>query len=533
MVSLSDYLENQYMSTLNQLTEESPRITSELLEQYKEIIITTLIQQFGLDKLQKFKDGGNVTTLHNARLGTFANVEDEKRFNTSYNKKTRKQIYEKDFALNRKKEFQNNSHIHDGYTNKELKKDGRAHKDHIISAASIHKNDEARLYMTDEKRGAMATNKKNLTWADGSMNQSKGEHDLMRWMETTSSKHPGIKNKDRFDIDEHLAKEKYEDAKKYVDKSIKNAKKEYYKKNIKETGIRQGKQLAKRQAIGIFLYELQDAFILEMKTYFLQYKTYETKDAKIEAFKVACHNVKKRALSFQSLNKIFIGSTEGFIGGFLSNLITVLINTFTRTSKNIVRIITEGSNSLVQALRMILFPSENMSRKQAIYEGSKIVVAAVINSVGVIVTEALINYLQTVIPLAPFASLIGGILGGLLTGILSVTVIYAMDHFGLIIKRISAKMSEIAYLTIVSTDQLKEKYNDAVAEIDSAYEEVLGKIYAEYERLNILTNSAYNLNLNLIDRFNNSRKLSTALNVHDDEILKTDEDIFAFFKSDV
>src|SRR4051794_37328564 len=106
------------MSALNQLPEDSPRITSELLEQYKEIIITTLIQQFGLGKLLKLKDGGNVTTLHNARLDTFANEEDKKRFNTPYNKETRKQIYEKDFAQNRKKEFQNNAHIYDGYTGK-------------------------------------------------------------------------------------------------------------------------------------------------------------------------------------------------------------------------------------------------------------------------------------------------------------------------------------------------------------------------------------------------------------------------------
>ncbi|MDN3956165.1 hypothetical protein [Sporolactobacillus laevolacticus] len=529
MITLTDYLETQYMDALNKLPEESPKITSELLEQYKEIVTTTLLQQFGLGKLVKFKDGGNVTTLHNARRDTFANEEDERRFKNPYNKDTRKQIYEKDFKQNRKKEFQNNSHIYDGYTGTELKKDGRAQKDHIIAAATIHKNDEARLYMSDKQRGAMAVDKKNLTWAEASMNQSKGEHDLMEWMEFTSSKYPDMKNKDRFDIDEQMAKEKYDTAKQHVEQSVKDAKKEYYKKNIKETGIKQGTQMAKRQALGIFLFELQNAFFSEMGFYFRQFKTYENNSAKLNAFKEACQNVKKRVLSFNSLKKVFVGYTEGFVSGFVSNLITVLINTFARTSKNIIRIITEGTNGLVQAIRMILFPPEDMTRKQAIYEGSKIIVAAVITAFGVIITEAFINYLMTIPPLIPFASLIGGILGGILTGIVSVTVIYAMDNFGLIMQKINVRMKEITYYTIVSTEQLRERYNTAIAKIDSAYNEILNKIFAEYESLNILTNNAYDFKFNSSERFNHSKKLASALNVDGDEILKSDKDILAFF----
>ncbi|RIJ63762.1 hypothetical protein [Rummeliibacillus sp. POC4] len=531
MVTFTDYLESQYMEALNALPEESPKMTAELLEQYKEIVITTMLQQFGLRNLVDLKDGGNVTTLHNARNNVFANQEDERRFKNPYNKETRKNIYEKDFSKNRKKEFQENKHIYDGYTGKELKKDGRAHKDHIISAATIHKNDEARLYMSDEQRGSMAVDQKNLTWAEGSMNQSKGEHDLMEWMESTSSKHSDVKNKDRFNIDEQMAKDKYNTAKQHVEKSIKDAKKAYYKKNIKETGIRQGKQMAMRQAIGIFLYEFQNAFFSEMSTYFKQFNTFESNTERMNAFKQACQNVKKRALSLQSLKKVFVGYTEGFISGFVSNLMTVIINTFFTTSKNIVKILTEGTNSLIQAIRMIIAPPNNMTRKQAIYEGSKVIVAAVITSVGVIITEAFINYLMTVIPLAPFASLIGGILGGGLTGIVSVTVIYAMDNFRSIIQKVKLKMKETAYYTVVPVEVLKEKYTEAISEIDDAYKDVLQKIYNEYEELHILTNKAYDLNLDSNNRFKNSQKLAAALNVNEDEILKTDKDILDFFNS--
>ena len=98
MVTFTDYLESQYMEALNALPEESPKMTAELLEQYKEIVITTMLQQFGLRNLVDLKDGGNVTTLHNARNNVFANQEDERRFKNPYNKETRKNIYEKDFS---------------------------------------------------------------------------------------------------------------------------------------------------------------------------------------------------------------------------------------------------------------------------------------------------------------------------------------------------------------------------------------------------------------------------------------------------
>ena len=66
---------------LNYLTEDSlfkikdvNESTNKLLEEYKEIAVNQVIQNFGLDKiLNIYKDGGNVTTVHNAGKGIYAN----------------------------------------------------------------------------------------------------------------------------------------------------------------------------------------------------------------------------------------------------------------------------------------------------------------------------------------------------------------------------------------------------------------------------------------------------------------------------
>ena len=72
----------------------------QLLDKYKETVGTTIIQQFGLRPFfDNYKDGGNVTTLHNAETGVFANNQDAERYNQSFDRKN----YEKIFLRREKK----------------------------------------------------------------------------------------------------------------------------------------------------------------------------------------------------------------------------------------------------------------------------------------------------------------------------------------------------------------------------------------------------------------------------------------------
>ena len=71
MTTLTTYLEEHYLTVLEELPEKELEIGQDLWKQYQEIITTSLYQQFGLSHFMQFKDGGNVTTLHNAENGVF------------------------------------------------------------------------------------------------------------------------------------------------------------------------------------------------------------------------------------------------------------------------------------------------------------------------------------------------------------------------------------------------------------------------------------------------------------------------------
>jgi len=500
---------------------------NELLNQYKEIVFTNIIQQFGLGPIfDLYKRGGNVTTLNNAERGVFANDEDERRFMQNYSQDLRKDLYEKDFNKNRKKAFQQNDVIVDDYTGKALPKDGRAHRDHIVSASEIQQNNEARLYMSDKARGEMAVDEKNLAWTDGSLNQSKGEHDLVKWMNKDNKKDPSLSNAEYYGINEDQANQKYKEARQHVDKTIKKAKVDYYVKNVTSTGVKQGLAMGQRQAIGLFIYEFQDSLMIEMKAYFKSYKSMQTIHEKIEGFKKACLNIKRHMLA--KAKKILLSFTDGFISGFIGNLLTVFINTFATTAKNVVRILNESVHALIKAAKILIKPPKDLTKKEAMIEASKIIAASVTTTLGVILTESFVVYLGTT-PFAPFANLIGGVLGGILTGIVSCTVVYAIENFSEILSKMKDIMSDLTYDLKISAAEIRHNYYSYIQKLDQDYQSILNKIYNEYEELHLLTRQAYNINIPQEQLAQNSITLATKMKVKEKDILKTKEDVLNFF----
>lgn len=526
MITFDEYLDKEVGEFSEKLEINH---TQELLMQYKEVVLTNIIKEFGLSQFfNMYKRGGNVTTLHNAQNGIYANSEDERRFEQSYSQDLRKHLYEEGFKQDRKTAFQQNDTMFDDYTGRMLNKDGRTHRDHVISANEIQNNDAARLYMSDTERGNMAVDNKNLAWTDGSLNQSKSDHDLIQWMNKDNPKDPNQTNQERFGIDAELAKQKYNEARNHVDTSIQEAKKSYYFTHVTTTGVKQGFQMGKKQAIGLFLYEFQEAVMEEMKAYFAKYSSFGTWSEKIEEFKNACLNIKSRLLS--KAKKIFVAFTDGFISGFVGNLITVFINSFISTSKNVVRVLNEGIHALIKAIKILISPPEGMTKKEALFEASKVIAASVITTIGAILTESFVTYLKTTI-FAPFAHVIGGVLGGILTGIVSVTVVYSLDHFGEIVEKLKNMFRDLTYDLRISAAEMRANYENAICEIDAHYQEVLKKIYDEYERLHVLTSNAYNTTLDSAELFKHSVTLAEALEVDESKVIRSRQNVLDFFNN--
>lgn len=503
----------------------------DLLNEYKEIILQNIINQFGLGSLiDVYKEGGNVTTLHNAKNNVFANDNDKDRFTYQYDRSEQRtrNMYDKPLPKLRKETFKNKEVIIDDYTGKELPKDGRAHIDHVVSAHEIQSNDEARLFMSDEERGKMATSDSNLKWTEARINQSKGKKDLTEWHNSSSNKNePGEDNAKRFDIDKEKADQINKAAREEINKEIKQKKKEYYVKNVTETSLSQGHALGKRQAIGLFLYEFQKAFWIEMKAYFKNFKTYTSINQKIEEFSSACKRISKSIIS--KVNEMGIKYLQGFAGGVIGNILTVFINTFATTAKNIVRIINEGIQGLVRAVTLLVKRPNDMTGKEAMKEASKIIAAAVTTAIGVGLTEAFIISLKTT-PLAMFADIVGGILGGILTGIVTATVVYTIDNIGSILRELTNVMNTIVYNFEVSAKELRAKYESVISKIETEYSKILNAIYAEYEQLYIMSKSAYDMSIAPSIQFEHTIKLAKHLNVDAEKQLNNLQDIKNFFK---
>lgn len=86
----------------------------------------------------------------------------------------------------------------------------------------------------------------------------------------------------------------------------------------------------------------------------------------------------------------------GFLAGFLSNLVTVLINAFLTTAKRAVRMIREGTLSLIEAVKTLLLRPQDMTLNQALDAALKVLVGVG----GVMLEQIVSNYLMA-IPFIP------------------------------------------------------------------------------------------------------------------------------------
>jgi hypothetical protein len=118
---------------------------------------------------------------------------------------------------------------------------------------------------------------------------------------------------------------------------------------------------------------------------------------------------------------------DGFISGFLSNLVTVVINMFVRTGKRIVRVIREGFFSLLKAIKMLCFPPDGMTFTQAAHEASKLIATGLAVIGGIAVEQHIDNMIKAAPWLEPFADILTTVLVGGLTGLATTFIVYAID----------------------------------------------------------------------------------------------------------
>jgi len=443
--------------TLSALREER---LQQLFADCRQQVIAQVIGPFGLSTAMfEDKNGGNVTTLHNferddadyvatdaerqlhgqSRKVYGAEVRAEYEVDTKEKAKT---AGGKTWDAKRKERIAQGV---DEYTGAAVSADGEitlksgkvvgAELDHVVSISEIHQDAKMHLALgkvkVNQETGEatvdvsrlreLVNHDDNLALTNESLNASKSDHDLKEWSERTRK--DGSDNKSRYDVDEAAMKEKYETAKQHIDGSADRALLRKQATELLETGGKQAMQMGLRQALGVLLTELVNGLFNEFKVLIrhgVEAGKSMFEDIRTRLERVIAGVVKKIP---DAVSQLF----QGGVSGFMSNLLTFLLNNFLSTAKRFVTVIREGLLGLFRAFKTIFFPPKHMTPDQALQEGLKILGAVVISSVGLVLTETVSAFMLTVPFLKPVADIVTPVLMGIMTGLLSAFLAYQID----------------------------------------------------------------------------------------------------------
>lgn len=393
----------------------------------RDVVVETLMGPFGLTAAMfTDRDGGNITTVHNIEKGVFAprDAERYQNYQKAQVESFDRSDYEKNLPSERKKIFKTENRIEDAYTGSELPKDGRAHRDHVVSAHEIEKSSKGQLAQTREERIATANMDENKVWTYSRLNQSKNDKDLLEWSELSNSKDPSKTNSEFYKAEPERMKNAYDTARKAVGREQSYAVLKKQSVDFVYEGSSEAGKVALRQALGLLIKDLAEGLIEDVRTLM--------RDG-FESLEQLALLIKKRILETVERVKakwaeyIKGGAAAGF-AGFLSSFMTLVINSFITTAKNIVRIIREGCLSIVRALKMIFAPPPGVSKSEVVYEVFKILSGALAVVLGIGMEEAIKKSIEMIPLLVPFAGPLAEVLTGILTGIASLTVILAFDR---------------------------------------------------------------------------------------------------------
>ncbi|PMH28051.1 hypothetical protein BCU71_05655 [Vibrio lentus] len=406
---------------------------------------------------EKDQLGGNVDTTHNARKGVYATQEAENRYNergdyiskdyhhgnTSYNEIQRegsKRV--KDGTLIDESNGSLFTFNDNGKTDKNL--------DHVVSSHEVHNDRGASLAGLDT--ADLANIQDNLKFINASVNKSKSDMTMDEYLDVLPSRiaskkerinelqsKPSLSNQEQNElknaenyvqhaekVDVEKMKNLDQDARDSINKKVDDS---YYKSKefAKNSAISAGKASLKMglsTAFAEFLSNFLNDLFDEIQDC---YRNGKETDSIMAELKVRLKRlVTKSAKNWKKVAEAFM---VGSISGFLSELVTILLNMFFTTSKRVVTCVREGGRSLLQALKFAMFPPENISRQEAMHEASKILASGVVVTGGIILEETIEKLIVSTIPfLAPISGIVSGILTGALVAVTSCLAVYLLDR---------------------------------------------------------------------------------------------------------
>lgn len=457
-IEVDNELENAITELNNLKNQYTQTDSATLLELCKKNVTDTITSQFGLASLfMNSQDGGNVTTIHNAKQKIYADKRDEydrtvyenghyipgkNGYKGSWSGNSEGKKFSGDGKNSVGSEFTKSQINKDGflidaYTNKEVKADTTS-PDHIYSLSEFHKN--GGYMLSDKEKCDFATDKNNLASIDRGINSSLRDKDKLEWANSKSNGRD-ITNKEFYEIDKNALSEAVERGRETANAHLPTNKQKtlYYGKELVKSGGKDAAMMAAYSALGVVLRDLAQGIMTEVRL------TLEKKEQ--ESFKEIFIRFKNRLQEILAGLKskwkdIFQGSLEAAITAFLSNIVVFVINLFFTTLKKIVSMIRAGFVSLCQAIKLLTNPPADMPKEEVHFQALKILTAGIIGAASLGLSTVIEKGLQAIPGLQPLmmfpipslgkeqrtvSDVIAVTLSALAGGLLTTIVLYFMD----------------------------------------------------------------------------------------------------------
>ena len=319
----------------------------------------------------------------------------------------------------------------DGYTGERRDPNEKMELDHVIPLKELH--EKGGFMLNPEEKKALGNDPDNLVYTEEKINRKKGDRPL---------EDQGLDGRRT----RHIKKKADKSVEKQIPKGLDFA------QRAAGDGIKTGNRQGQQQALAFIVSELISAVFAEVKDVFENgWKGGDYNASWLENLKKRLKRVKRYLLNrWKGIAESF---GTGWFSGFLSATITALLNMFVRTSKNMVRIIREGFLSIMKAIKVLLFPPEGMSLRQAAHEATKVLATGLVVTGGIVVGEGIATNLPIL------GSIIGPVLGGLISGLGSLFVIFMLDKLDLFGVNFDER-----HAFIMGT--LKDRISDATREIE-------------------------------------------------------------------
>jgi hypothetical protein len=419
---------------LKELEQEFDQVRVDaLLSKAQRDIIGAIAGPMGLGKFLAVydKQGGNVTTVHNAQQDIYANPDEEK-YNRDHYDKGRNSDGKK-FSGDSKSsvgasftrdQLDSKGQLTDGYTGETVMAKHTS-PDHIVPLKNYHQN--GGFMQSKTQRADFATDTENLISTQRHINSSMSDDEKLVWLDKNSNGR-AVTNEEYYGIDRERVETALErghaTAECHAPSSSEKA--AYYTAHAAQTGMTEGLKMGAQQAFGMLMVELFSGALDEIKDLYHNGRQSETILAELGE---RLHRVgAKVAGRWEQMLHSFSG---GFISGFVSNAVTVMVNLFVTTGKRAVRMIREGIFSLLKALKTFLFPPKDMTFAQAAHEALKLLAAGGVVVGGVALEEAAEKLILAVPLFAPFAGVLTAVLVGAATALSMTFVCYLLDKIDL------------------------------------------------------------------------------------------------------